>query len=122
MIKVVYDSKTGLGKKFAEKVSDSVQSVSEAVDSLCILITRNVGRGKIPSTTKKFLKRYSQYVAGVVVNGDRRFGKYYCGAGPKIRDNYHVPIIRNIEKDGNDDDVREIVAFIQNIQSIQEPR
>jgi protein involved in ribonucleotide reduction len=121
MVKVVYDSKTGLGKKFAEKVSDVVQPVSEAVDSSCVLITRNVGRGKIPNTTKKFLKRYGQYVAGVVVNGDRRFGKYYCGAGPKIQETYHVPIIRNIEKDGNDDDVREIAAFIQDIQSAQEP-
>jgi protein involved in ribonucleotide reduction len=102
-----------LGKAFAEKVSDVIQPVSAAVDSACILITRNVGRGKIPSTTKKFLKRYGQHVIGVVVNGDRRFGKYYCAAGPKIQDLYHVPIIRNIEGAGDDDDVREVAAFIQ---------
>jgi protein involved in ribonucleotide reduction len=52
-------------------------------------------------------------VIGVVINGDRRFGTYYCAAGPKIEEDYRVPIIRNIEGAGDDDDVREIVAFIQ---------
>jgi protein involved in ribonucleotide reduction len=113
MIKIVYDSKTGLGKKFAGKVSNNIQAVSEEVNSPCLLVTRNVGRGKIPGTTKKFLKKYGQYVIGVVVNGDRRFGKYYCAAGPKIQEKYHIPVIRNIEKDGSDDDVKEIIAFLQ---------
>ncbi|MDR1082738.1 MAG: class Ib ribonucleoside-diphosphate reductase assembly flavoprotein NrdI [Coriobacteriales bacterium] len=59
------------------------------------------------------MKRYGQHVIGVVINGDRRFGTYYCAAGPKIEEDYRVPIIRNIEGAGDDDDVREIVAFIQ---------
>jgi protein involved in ribonucleotide reduction len=113
-LKVVYDSKTGLGKRFAEKVSGNTQSVGEALDSPCLLVTRNVGLGKIPGTTKKFLKRYAAQVAGVVVNGDRRFGKHYCAAGPKIQEEYGVPVIRNIERDGNEEDAREIIAFIQN--------
>jgi protein involved in ribonucleotide reduction len=112
MLKVVYDSKTGLGKMFAEKVSDRAQPVSEPIDSPCILITRNVGRGKIPGSTKKFLKQRGEHVVGVVVNGDRRFGKHFCAAGPKIQQAFNIPIIRNIERDGNDMDVAEIRAFL----------
>lgn len=117
MLKVVYDSKTGLGKKFAERVSGNTQPVSESVNSPCLLITRNEGFGKIPKSTKKFLDQYGEYVVGVVINGDRRFKKYYCAAGPKIAEKYNVLIIRNIERDGNDEDVKEIAAFIQNYQS-----
>ena len=117
MLKVVYDSKTGLGKKFAENVSDNTQPVSAGVDFPCLLVTRNVGRGKIPSSTKKFLKQYGNYVVGVVLNGDRKFGKYYCAAGPKIEEKYQVPVIRSIEKDGNDEDVAEIKKFLLNAQS-----
>ena len=73
-----------------------------------------MGYGQIPGTTKRFLKQYGRHVIGVVVNGDRRFGKHYCAAGPKIQEKYHVPVIRSIEKDGSDNDVKEIVAFIQN--------
>ncbi|MDR1015796.1 MAG: class Ib ribonucleoside-diphosphate reductase assembly flavoprotein NrdI [Coriobacteriales bacterium] len=128
MVKVVYDSRTGLGRKFAEKVAavacadiartDAVQPVSEPVDSPCVLVTRNVGRGKIPGSTKKFLKRYGKHVTGVVVNGDRRFGEYYCAAGPRIEEAYRVPVIRNIEGEGNDEDVREVAAFIREKSSL----
>jgi protein involved in ribonucleotide reduction len=112
MLKVVYDSKTGLGKAFAEKVSEHTQPVSVPINTPCILVTRNVGLGMIPGTTKKFLKQYGKHVVGVVVNGDRRFGKHYCAAGPKIAKTFGIPVIRNIERDGNDEDVAEIKAFM----------
>jgi protein involved in ribonucleotide reduction len=113
MIKIVYDSKTGLGKQFAEKLESPTQSVSESIDAPCILVTRNVGHGKIPKTTEKFLKQYGALVKGVVINGDRRFGKYYCAAGLKIEAKYHLPIILNIEGAGNDADVEKVSEFIQ---------
>lgn len=113
MLKVVYDSKTGFGKKFAEKVSDSVQSISEPINGPCILVTRNVGLGMVPGTTKKFLKQYGKHVVGVVVNGDRRFGKHFCAAGPKIQKAFGIPIIRNIELDGNDKDVAQIKELVE---------
>jgi protein involved in ribonucleotide reduction len=105
LVKIVYDSKTGLGKKFAEKLQHPVQSVTESVDGPCILVTRNVGRGKIPKTTEKFLNMHSAFVKGIVVNGDRRFGKCYCAAGPKIVEKYNIPIILNIEGEGSAEDV-----------------
>ena len=112
MLKVVYDSKTGLGKKFAERVSDKAQPIFDPIDSPCILITRNVGLGLVPGSTKKFLKQYGKYVEGVVVNGDRRFGKYFCAAGPKIQKEFNIPIIRNIERDGNEEDVLQVKKIL----------
>jgi protein involved in ribonucleotide reduction len=117
MVKIVYDSKTGLGKQFAGKLQSSVQSVSEGIDAPCILVTRNVGRGKIPKTTEKFLKQYSAFVKGIVVNGDRRFGKYYCAAGPKIEEKYHLPVIINIEGAGTDADVKKVREYIGQLES-----
>ena len=112
-IQVFYDSKSGLGKRFAERVRDTAQPVSEVPTAACILVTRNVGLGKIPRTTKRFLARYGDLVRGVVVNGDRRFGKYYCAAGPKIRDEFGIPVLRNIERDGNDEDVLVVRALLE---------
>ena len=83
-MKVVYDSRTGLGKKFAEKLRCAAQPVSAPVDEPCILVTRNAGLGQIPKPTQSFLEQYGHLVRGVVVNGSKRFGRFYCAAGPKI--------------------------------------
>lgn len=108
----VYDTKTGLGKKFAEKLGLPVQSVAEALSGPCILITRNVGYGMIPGPTKRFLKQHGNLVQGVVVNGDRRYGKFFCAAGPKITAKYGLPVLRNIEGEGNPDDAAQVKAAI----------
>ncbi|MDR1540763.1 MAG: ATP-binding cassette domain-containing protein [Clostridiales bacterium] len=115
VIKIVYDSKTGLGKKFAGKLQLPAQPASESVDESCVLITRNVGRGKIPRTTEKFLRKYGSFVKGVIVNGDRRFGKYYCAAGPKIEEKYHLPVILNIEGEGSDEDAERVREYIERL-------
>lgn len=44
---IVYDSLTGLGKKFSESFDYKSQPVKEKLSEKCILITRNVGAGKI---------------------------------------------------------------------------
>jgi protein involved in ribonucleotide reduction len=116
-MRIIYDSKTGLGKKFAEKLPYPVQSVSEPLSGPCILITRNEGLGLIPKSTQRFLKQYSALVRGVVINGNKRFGRFYCAAGPKIESHYHVPVIRNIEGEGIDTDVQVVVEFLRELQS-----
>ena len=52
---VVYDSRFGSGKAFAEKLGMSTQSVNEALNEECVLVTRNEGFGEIPQATKEFL-------------------------------------------------------------------
>lgn len=113
---IVYDSRTGLGKKFAEKLPYPSQSVSEPLDGPCLLITRNEGLGKISKAAKDFLKQYSNLVKGIVVNGDKRFGRFYCAAGPKIESRYGLSVIRNIEGEGNGDDVSAVVGILQKLK------
>ncbi|MDR2042779.1 MAG: class Ib ribonucleoside-diphosphate reductase assembly flavoprotein NrdI [Clostridium sp.] len=112
---IVYDSKTGLGKKFAEKLSCPTQSVTESVNSPCLLVTRNVGLGKIPKTTDKFLRQYHSFVKGVVVNGNRRYGRFFCAAGPKITEKYQIPVALNIEGEGSEGDVQKALEFLSDL-------
>lgn len=119
-MRIVYDSRTGLGKKYAEKLSYPSQPVSEVICEPCILITRNVGLGQIPKPTQKFLENYADFVKGVVINGDKRFGKFYCAAGPKIENQYRVSVIRNITGEGTEEDARAVADFIQKIQALGE--
>lgn len=109
---IVYDSLTGLGKKFAEKLDYPNRSISEQVNEPCILITRNVGLGKVPDTTTLFLEKNKEYVIGVIVNGNKKFGPFYCKAADKINKTYNIPIIKKISGDGNDEDVAYVKNYI----------
>ncbi|MFV0413373.1 MAG: class Ib ribonucleoside-diphosphate reductase assembly flavoprotein NrdI [Oscillospiraceae bacterium] len=109
---IVYDSKTGLGKRFAEKLPYPSQPVEHSITGPCILVTRNSGLGQIAGTTKKFLKKNGAVVKGVVVNGDKRFGKHFCAAGPKIQKRYGLPLLLNIEGEGTEQDAAQLTALI----------
>jgi protein involved in ribonucleotide reduction len=114
-MKIVYDSKTGLGQQFAESLDQTAQSIAYVnhLDEPAILVTRNVGRGKIPKTTKRFLKQFGHLVVGVVINGDRRFGASFCGAGPRIEKKYGIKVIRNIEGSGTKEDQAYLLNYLQ---------
>jgi protein involved in ribonucleotide reduction len=109
--KIVYDSRTGKGKAFAEKLSADARPVLEGIGADCILITRNEGLGKIPKATNRFLKEYAAFVKGVVVNGDKKFGRFFCASGPKMEKKYGVRVIRNIEGAGVEADVSFVREF-----------
>ena len=113
---IVYDSLTGLGKKFAEDLGYPAQSVDAGVSEACLLVTRNVGLGKIPETTSRFLDQYKEYVIGVVVNGNKRYGPFYCKAGDRINKLYDIPVIRKISGSGNQEDIN----FVKNSLSVME--
>jgi len=107
---IVYDSYTGLGKKFAESLGYPTQSVEISVNEPCILVTRNIGLGKITDTTSQFLEQYKEFVKGVVVNGSKKFGPFYCKAADKINKEYNILVIRKISGSGNDEDI----SFVKN--------
>ncbi|EFX95414.1 hypothetical protein HMPREF9425_1726 [Streptococcus vestibularis ATCC 49124] len=67
---VVYDSNTGVGKRFAESLGYPTQSIKEKLEEPCILITRNAWAGKIPWSSKRFIKKHSNLIKGFVNNGD----------------------------------------------------
>ena len=62
MLVVVYDSLTGLGKKFAQSLELPSQSVWKRLEGPCILVSRNSGAGQIPWTTKRFIRKYRRLV------------------------------------------------------------
>ena len=115
---IVYDSLTGLGKKFSESLDYKSQSVKEKLSEKCILITRNVGAGKIPRTTKKFIRKNKELIIGFVNNGDRKkHGKTFCGSSDKLVKEYGIQLIKNIEGSGNTEDIRDVKAFIANYEN-----
>lgn len=117
---IVYDSRTGMGKKFAEKLPYPSQPVSQPVQASCILVTRNAGLGQVPKTTELFLQQYAGLVKGVVVNGSKRFGRFYCAAGPKITSRYRLPVIHSMQGEGTDEDVRSVAEFIREYEAQKE--
>ncbi|MBP2622649.1 class Ib ribonucleoside-diphosphate reductase assembly flavoprotein NrdI [Streptococcus oricebi] len=113
---VVYDSRTGLGQAFAQSLGYPSQSVKEKLTQPCILVTRNAGYGKIPWSTKRFIKKHAHLIKGFVVNGDRkRFAKTFCGASPLIVEKYGLHHIRDIEGSGQLADQEAVKAFLENL-------
>lgn len=111
---IVYDSRFGAGKKFAEKFGMPVQSVEEAVNEDIILVTRNEGRGQISQAAKAFLDANKNHVKGVVVNGNmENHADTFCFAADKIAEEYGLTIAARIQGEGNDTDVATVKEFIE---------
>ena len=66
MLVVVYDSLTGLGKKFANSLEMPSQSVWKKLEGPCILVSRNSGARQIPWTTKRFIRKYRHVIRSVI--------------------------------------------------------
>ena len=113
---IVYDSSTGVGKVFAESLGYPTQSVRKQLDEPCILITRNAGAGKIPWSTKRFIKKHRDLIRGFVNNGDSvKHGRTYCGATPLIMEKYGLEHIRDIDLGGGSEDVKAVQEFLANL-------
>ena len=109
---VVYDSNTGIGKRFAESLGYPTQSIKEKLEEPCILITRNAGAGKIPWSTKRFIKKHPGLIKGFVNNGDSvKHGRTFCGATALIIEKYGLQHICDIDQGGSSEDVKTVQAF-----------
>ncbi len=110
---VVYDSNTGIGKRFAESLGYPTQSIKEKLEEPCILITRNAGAGKIPWSTKRFIKKHPGLIKGFVNNGDSvKHGRTFCGATALIIEKYGLQHICDIDQGGSSEDVKTVQAFL----------
>ena len=113
---VVYDSRFGNGKAFAEKLGMPTQSVSEALNEECVLVTRNEGFGQITQITREFLDKNKDLVRGVVVNGSMdKHAESYCFAADKIEAEYGITCLSKIDGQGNDEDIEVVKAAINNL-------
>lgn len=117
MLVVVYDSLTGLGKKFANSLETPSQSVWKKLEEPCILVSRNSGAGQIPWTTKRFIRKYEHLIKGFVINGNqKRYPRTFCGATDKIVEQYGLRHIRNIEGSGTEADRQAVRDFLEQLQ------
>ena len=118
MLVVVYDSLTGLGKKFANSLETPSQSVWKKLEEPCILVSRNSGAGQIPWTTKRFIRKYRRLIKGFVINGNqKRYPRTFCGATDKIVEQYGLRHIRNIEGSGTEADRQAVRDFLEQLQA-----
>ena len=118
MLVVVYDSLTGLGKKFAKSLEMPSQSVWKKLEEPCILVSRNSGAGQIPWTTKRFIRKYRRLIKGFVINGNqKRYPRTFCGATDKIVEQYGLHHIRNIEGSGTEADRQAVRDFLEQLQA-----
>ena len=118
MLVVVYDSLTGLGKKFANSLETPSQSVWKKLEEPCILVSRNSGAGQIPWTTKRFIRKYEHLIKGFVINGNqKRYPRTFCGATDKIVEQYDLRHIRNIEGSGTEADRQAVKCFLEKLQT-----
>ena len=120
MLVVVYDSLTGLGKKFAKSLGMPSQSVWKKLEEPCILVSRNSGAGQIPWTTKRFIRKYRHLIKGFVFNGyQKRYPRTFCVGTDKILEQYGLRHIRNIEGSGTEADRQAVKAFLEQLQTAE---
>ena len=118
MLVVVYDSLTGLGKKFAKSLEMPSQSVWKKLEEPCILVSRNSGAGQIPWTTKRFIRKNRHLIKGFVINGNqKRYPRTFCGATDKIVEQYGLRHICNIEGSGTEADRQAVKGFLEKLQT-----
>ena len=120
MLVVVYESLTGLGKKFAQSLELPSQSVWKKLEDPCILVSRNSGAGQIPWTTKRFIRKNRHLIKGFVINGNqKRYPRTFCGATDKIVEQYGLRHIRNIEGSGTEADRKAVKGFLGQLQTAE---
>lgn len=112
---IVYDSLTGLGKQFAEKLgyeTCDVNLLPANISQDIFLVTRSYNFGNAPSTTIEFLLDFKEQVCGLAVTGDSIWGKNYGKAGYLIQDEFKIPLIHVFERSGFPSDVDKVKEWI----------
>lgn len=116
MIVVVYDSMTGQGKRFAEKLGYPLFDINhyepQANDEV-FLITRTFGFGEIPVTTVSFIEAWQSFIIGCAVSGNRNWGKNFGMAGKKIEQLYAIPLVQIFEMIGLPHEVEHVKMWLQ---------
>lgn len=116
---VVYDSLTGMGKRFALNISKDAISIKDLdlLQEECILITRSFGFGNISEETKAFLDSNKDMVIGVAVTGNKNWGSLYGNAAKLINQEYGILIIHIFEGSGFEKDRQVVQNFIDEVKN-----
>lgn len=123
-MKIVYDTKTGHSKSIALKIDSNAVSVSDIKklekDEKVILITHTEGKGLVPKNTETFMKKHHGNVIGYVITGNYIKHPFEFGfAGLKLFKEYGKPVIRLIQQEGDDADIRFVLDYIKNLENFK---
>lgn len=113
---VVYDTLTGQGMRFAEKLGYAIADVNLGLpnsDEPIFLITRSFNFGEVPETTLDFVEQYRDRIIGVAVSGNRNWGTNFGAAGDKIQAQYQIPLIAKFEGSGFKKDVDDVRTWLE---------
>lgn len=130
MVKVVVDSRTGMGKNFILKCGVSEEDIIDinnvegnlGNNDDVILQTRCHGFGKVPDTTLQFLDNYANKinVLGTSVTGNRNWGEGYGRSANIIQEKYGIPNILIFEGRGFPSDVDKMVKYLDKLGYFEE--
>lgn len=114
---VVYDSLTGMGKRFAAKLSENTKDIRKAgkLEEDCILVTRSYGFGQMTGETRAFLEANADRVKGVAVSGNKNWGSLYGGAAKEIEKEFGLTIIHIFEVSGFPSDVKKVKKYMEDL-------
>lgn len=113
---IAYLSRTGNVRYIVSKLkADSIEISEElSLEKPFLLITYTDGLGDIPPLVARFLESNAVNCKGVIVSGNSNFGhKLFGGAGDKIAEAYHIPIVRKIDLRGYQADYEAIQKFYE---------
>jgi ribonucleoside-diphosphate reductase protein NrdI len=116
MIVIVVDSMTGMGLKFAAKLGYPFFPIDAYVyqdGHQVLLITRSVNFGDITEPTRRFLDQFANQTIGMLVSGNRNWGKNYGAAGDKIQLEYKIPLILKFEGMGFPHEVAQVKNWLK---------
>ncbi len=117
---IVFDSKTGNVRRFAQKLGLPEHNLIELKAGLkvyepFILLTYTTGMGQVPQTTLDFLKANHTNLYAVVSSGNKNWGQNFALSANKISNMYGVPILHKFEMSGMPEDVEIVRERVQNI-------
>lgn len=112
---VVYDSLTGQGARFANRLGARTVSILdyEGESDEVFLVTRNYDFGQITVDTEEFLEDYAGKVIGLAVSGNRNWGTNYGAAGDKIAEQYGIELVSKFEGSGFSQDIAFVKDWIE---------
>lgn len=112
---VVYDSLTGQGKRFADKLGYQVEDIKTfetKANTPLFLVTRSFNFGEVTREAAAFLAAYHHLVIGVAVTGNRNWGTNFGAAGDKITAKYGIPLVLKFEALGMPEDVIKVKHWL----------
>ncbi len=120
--KVIYFSRTGNLKKFADKLIDlghtNVEPMTEGmiVNEPFVLLVSTIYFGEVPVEYKRFLRDNPKGLIGVAGSGNRNWGSNFAIAADKVAEKFNVPVISKFELSGN---IHDVNAFIKGVEELE---